>query len=84
MTKPVPHPTHDIICVKCKHFLQTHAKLCAVTPEGYVTRVSLLERGVNVANMHFSLMGPCTAGPGIWQLVDSEHWCGHYESRDSF
>jgi hypothetical protein len=84
MIKPLAHPTHDITCAKCKHFFHTQAKLATERRGQMITREALLLQGENIAALEFRLYGPCTAGPGPWSLIDSEHWCGHYEGRDSF
>lgn len=86
-TFPVyPHPTHDIKCERCKHWGQHHRMRACPMPNGqWAPFGQLMETGqYDSRTMPVRDIAACTHGPGLWPLVDSEHWCGQYEGSSPY
>ena len=75
------HPTLDLKCHKCKHWIKSIRRNYVITPGGPME----VHKPVHEIPIEqtWANMAPCTYNPN-WQLTSKDHWCNHCEQTMKF
>jgi len=78
-----PHPTMNIKCFSCRHFLASETKKVAYDSSGGIHNMEdVIRNGLPTHGMVSGIISWCTFPP-VWTMVNDDHWCGNYSSNIS-
>jgi len=77
------HPTQNIKCRLCRHYLKSEEEKVAYSRDGQIHKMKdVIAQGIPTEGMVSGVIAWCTALP-TWVMVNDDHYCGKYEGNIS-